>query len=79
MQVPSTTTAQVTIPLGVDKGSTVYVDGVAVQGTSRATWVTVEGLPSGCHVVTTQAGDAASHDPKLTGICTTPYRDGAAS
>lgn len=79
VQVPSTTTAQVTIPLGAATGATVYVDGVAVQGTQSGSWVTVAGLPSGCHVLTTQPGDAASHDPALTGICTTPYRDGAAS
>lgn len=78
VQVPSTTAARVILP-AAGSSKTVYVDGVARQGVRSGSTVAVSGLPSGCHVLSTQAGGAAERDQLLLGTCTTPYRSGGAS
>ncbi|MGX6447606.1 family 78 glycoside hydrolase catalytic domain, partial [Patulibacter sp. S7RM1-6] len=67
--VPGNTRADVAVPTDADGEVVLYVDGTPRRVTAKDGFATAEGLTTGCHVVTTEPGEAALREEALTGVC----------
>lgn len=68
VQVPGNTVASVYVPAGEDT-EVVYVDGRPRAAVLERGYLRVDGVASGCHVLSTVAGGDPKDDERLTSIC----------
>jgi alpha-L-rhamnosidase len=73
VDVPPDTGAEVYVPGGSAASTSVYMDGRKVAATYDNGFLRVDGVQPGCHVLTTDPGQSAYRDTRLTGICPDGY------
>ena len=67
--VPGSTVASVHVPAGDATADVVYVDGRAMAAVRERGYLRVDGLGSGCHVLSTAPGGDPKDDERLTSVC----------
>ncbi|RHW25650.1 hypothetical protein D0Z08_17880 [Nocardioides immobilis] len=69
VSVPGNTVAAVHVPAGETTADVVYVDGRATSAVRERGYLRVDGVPTGCHVLSTAPGGGPKDDDRLTSIC----------
>jgi alpha-L-rhamnosidase len=69
VSVPGNTVSSVYVPAGDAPSDVVYVDGRATPAVRERGYLRVDGVGSGCHVLSTAPGGEPKDDERLTAIC----------
>lgn len=67
--VPGNTVSSVYVPAGDAPSDVVYVDGRSTPAVRERGYLRVDGVGSGCHVLSTAPGGEPKDDERLTAIC----------
>lgn len=67
--VPGNTVSSVYVPAGDTRSNVVYVDGRWTRAVRERGYLRVDGVGSGCHVLSTAPGREPKHDERLTAVC----------